>query len=1070
MRLIKPFLVFLILLILSAAVSAQESSTITIDSAQKTEYRQNKELGEEEIVFIGGVSISVTKGGSKTTIMADSVRYNRKTEMLYAQGNVSLKQSGGSAGGQDVTADSLLFNAATLEGVFDNGRAVQTQSDAINLPSGSTLVVSSEIFGRDSSNTIAFKNGMLTFCDDENPHWKVWASRIWLLPGGEFAFTNAVLFVGNFPLLYFPAFYYPKDELIFNPVVGYSKRGGYYIQTTTYLMGRKTLESTAKSSTSSSGSDDVTKGLFNFMKSTKLKEQVREGLVLHNLDADYTGNSVNYFKVMADYYTNIGAMIGVDTVYKPKKYITNFEGNLRLGFSNTVFNTNEGFVPFAPSGKRYIDSSNFMGLRMPFRYGANIKLSANKPFSISLTMPVYSDPYFTYDFGERYESMDWIGFLMSGAGKDNTDDSSASEVSSFTWNLNGSYSFKIPDFLNPYVSSASISSASSSIVFSSRTKTFTAEEISADKDGLRYYSPERKFFYPSQITPFKMTTRFSGTLVNIPSNKKSGVLSVPSFPVAMTVPKELEEPKNKEYVDLTNQLDEPVLPESALPAMSTASTSITKFSGINYNLNYSVSPELTSQLNYDATKITAAEDFKWDQIQSSYIQIKAPVNLNSAFSYNSSFFNMNNSFSLNTLFQKHPNLDGYDEENRKSMIKTDYNARKFDLSNTNSISVKPFMYSSIFKDTSLNWNTTVKMMELEFDSENFDGQNPEYKFKDFDFTDDECITTHTLSSTVSAKEGDYSQVLTLSTTLPPQVDKYNASLKLVFPWFNTNFSGGIQKKKDSSVTDQEIYNWEKLPFTESFSMNLFKQITFSQNFSYNLQENHADSLRFSLSWKSISLSYNMAYTYGYNFNAENGWTIKSQKEFLPSTATFNWSPGSTTFRYWRNRISWCPTVRTGITYDALRPTNSYFSFSPTVTFKIHEFLDLSFSAESRNSVIYRYFQGDNSECQIPGETNLFVDLFNSFKFWGNGYFWDPDQTARKSSGFKLKSLNAKITHQLCDWDLSASLEIKPRLITEDSGKKNYDFTPYFKLAVLWKPLSSMKTEIVDDYGTWKLNP
>ncbi|HBP09800.1 MAG TPA: hypothetical protein DD629_06340, partial [Treponema sp.] len=66
------------------------------------------------------------------------------------------------------------------------------------------MIVASEIFGRDSSGSVAFKNAALTFCDDEDPHWKVKASRIWLLPGGEFAFLNAVVYVGKIPVLYLP--------------------------------------------------------------------------------------------------------------------------------------------------------------------------------------------------------------------------------------------------------------------------------------------------------------------------------------------------------------------------------------------------------------------------------------------------------------------------------------------------------------------------------------------------------------------------------------------------------------------------------------------------------------------------------------------------------------------------------------------------------------------------------------------------------------------------------------------------------------------------------------------------
>ena len=260
-----------------------EKSVISIDQAQKVENTKDAVSGDDCIVLTGSVKISVSRGDTKTTISAERVNYNRVTEMLFAEGDVSLEQSGGSAGGETITASSLLFNTSTLEGVFDNGRAVQTSSDAINLPSGSTLIVASEVFGRDSGGTISFKSGELTFCDDENPHWRIKATRIWLLPGGEFAFLNARLFVGYVPLMYLPAFYYPKDELLFNPTFGYRQREGYYINTTTYLYGRKgsdvlssaDINTKLKSNGSSSSSDDDKINQFHEYRSHKRAETGR---------------------------------------------------------------------------------------------------------------------------------------------------------------------------------------------------------------------------------------------------------------------------------------------------------------------------------------------------------------------------------------------------------------------------------------------------------------------------------------------------------------------------------------------------------------------------------------------------------------------------------------------------------------------------------------------------------------------------------------------------------------------------------------------------------------------------
>ena len=48
-----------------------------------------------------------------------------------------------------------------------------------------------------------------------------------------------------------------------------------------------------------------------------------------------------------------------------------------------------------------------------------------------------------------------------------------------------------------------------------------------------------------------------------------------------------------------------------------------------------------------------------------------------------------------------------------------------------------------------------------------------------------------------------------------------------------------------------------------------------------------------------------------------------------------------------------------------------------------------------------------------------------------------------------------------------TMKIEPRLITEN-GKKIYDFKPYITIGVVWNPIESIKTSIIDEYGEWKL--
>ncbi len=545
------FLSISIFLLLASSLSySDEKSVIKIESAQKSEYKKDKENDSDTIVLTGDVKVSVTSGSKTTTITADKINYNRGNDMLYAEGNVKLDQSsGGSSGGETVTANSLLFNTVTLEGIFDNGRAVQTSSDALNLPSGSKLIVASEMFGRDSGGTIAFKSGNLTFCDDEDPHWRIKASRIWLLPGGEFAFLNAVLYVGRVPLLWLPAFYYPKDELIFNPSFGYKSRTGYFFNTTTYLYGRKSADS---SSSSDDDDDDDKINFFSLMNTSSMKEQVREGLILHNLDKDFTGDTSHYVKIMADYYENLGIMTGIDANVVPGSYLTSVIANVELGFSNTVFYNNSTYTPYNALVDKVTDGSNFMGMEAPFRYQGNLKMTLAKPLTLNLSMPIYSDPYFDYDFNDRVESMDWIGYAMNGGKTSEDEDEDVTEVSSFTWTLNGSYKIPLPESVNPYISTLSISSFSSSVVYSSKAATLTDRDEYSDDSTLATYTPARKFYYPSQVNPFKSTFSIAGTIFKYPAtstSKKStstaSLVKIDEFKTEDDLKREQEEAEKK---------------------------------------------------------------------------------------------------------------------------------------------------------------------------------------------------------------------------------------------------------------------------------------------------------------------------------------------------------------------------------------------------------------------------------------------------------------------------------------------------------------------------------------------
>lgn len=1061
--------IFLLCFLWCGALSLfADTSTVTIESARSTSYYTDEASEDEIIVFTGDVVISVVQGQSSSRIQAEQVNFNRSQGLLYASGSVTLERNTGSGEPELLSAESLLFNINTEEGIFNSGTVLQSDSGALQLDSYSQMVVSAELFARDDSGVIAFKSGSLTFCEEPDPHWKINASRIWLLPGNEFAFANALLYVGKIPIMYFPFFYYPKDELIFNPVFGYDQRKGYFIQTTTYFIGRKKA--------SDKKDDD---SFFSFLNSSTLYKQRREGLVLRNLEEKDTEKYPHTLKLLADYYSNLGGLVGVAGVFNPENSnISKVDFSLNIGLSRSLFPITQGgisvYVPYDSLGETHYNDSYFAGVSIPFRYRGHFTMNQTKPFSLSIDLPLYSDPFFNQDFlTDRGETMDWFNFIMSSGTEDTSTTSTSGEISSFLWKVTASASPSIPAVLKPYISSVSFSPGFNLNFYSIMdTSALSAEEAKV--------SPSRKTFYPGLIKPFYFSGSISGTLFQYPLPEKTATtssaiikqvskadLNVPSSfmseqeieaALAKAAEKGTEENKTQEDEETQEEVQETEVEEVedslenlALPIIPVSTPSVKALNnGITYKLTYSISPNLSSEIGYNAPK--QAKDFDWNDINSTFIYLTVPTQLSSSFGFHNSLLGINNSLNFSPVIQRHPI---YKDESKSETIKrNDYIAQKLDLSNSNAVTLSPFVYHPIFSGTNISWNTNVRVIRTNFIGT---AENPEWEYKLPEW-DENSFSTHNLTTNFKSQQGNFSQQLSYTTVLPPLRESHAGTITLGFPYVSTSLGTGIQRK---SITDRE---WVYQPLNQSFSLSLLSnKLVFSESYRYNLEDKYNDSLSLRLSGYGFSSDFVMQYVAGYEYDDLLGWKLKQDKIFQSSHLDLKYtSPSSKKFYFWKNRITLAPNLTTSVKLDFLRPTNSYFTFAPSISLTINEFLTLTFKATSRNDVIYRYIQKvTDFEPEIPGEENIFKDLWNSFAFW--------DEAKRKASGFKLKSLDIGLSHQLHDWTLTSQFTITPRQISEN-GKRFYDFSPYFTLSVVWKPMNSMKTTIEDKYGTVTLNP
>ncbi|MDR0390014.1 MAG: hypothetical protein LBH73_08080, partial [Spirochaetaceae bacterium] len=237
---------------------------ITIESARNTEYFTLEVVNEEYARLSGNVRISLKDGETIHQIEAGEILFNRTRNLLSATGGVSYRREEGDTvetfRGESIVMDLDNWAGTFMDGISERSLAGDEQAYRFE----------GEIISRTGEDVTVLRKAKITNAKNKEAYWSINASKLWLLPGSDFAVFNAVLKVGEIPLLYFPFFFYPADELVFHPVLGYRSREGSFLQTTTYLLGRPTA--------SSSEENSITKILGN----NDDMERKREGLFLRS--------------------------------------------------------------------------------------------------------------------------------------------------------------------------------------------------------------------------------------------------------------------------------------------------------------------------------------------------------------------------------------------------------------------------------------------------------------------------------------------------------------------------------------------------------------------------------------------------------------------------------------------------------------------------------------------------------------------------------------------------------------------------------------------------------------------
>ena len=1034
---------------IQAPVDPEAGDSIRIEAADRTDYFKLEAQGEEYVRLSGGVIVTYTDQDSGTThrIRADEILYNRTINLLSARGAVEYEKKSPS-GTETFYGSSIAVDLDSWEGRFLDGRSVRSTGD--DAQEGDLVFAADEI-RKLKGGVLSLRDGLITSSRAEDPYWSVRARRIWLLSENEWAIANAVLSVGNVPVLYLPFFYYPGQEIVFHPAIGYRTREGRFLQTTTYLMGEK-----AKTS-----GDDL--NIFKTIRSGPGYEKELRGVFLRETNRPRKDVPKDTLKLLVDIYSNLGAFLGTEGTFQTLGAFRDFKFSVGLGLSRSLFSSGGYYTPFDSAGgfTSVWNESTLWGIALPFRYALNLETRlALGSLTASVTLPLASDPFFDQDFRNRSEDMNWLKLMSQ--------DSSGTppgETSSYTQRF--SLSGTIPTSgLAPWINSLTVDKLTTSLYWKPILR--TAPPAPSDDYTLFSVDPLRKFFAPELFTIADLALTLRGDLASF-SGTASGS-SRGSFRgspegvggLGSPEPEALEPPwasASSDAADMSEESNsrrtgggESGLPEAEewtfKPPPASSDPAAPRTGGLSGGLSYSISPSAQFERRYPTAFWREPEDVENKGLYdlSSY---RLAANLEARTSWAADLLSSSFTLAWNSQAQVRSDIDP--DPSRVSIAQRDawevQDARyRYErVTGTFRLTSFPLRDIWILAPTSLSYTLTGYLYNTVYREGSAPGF-PVYDVFGPDWSTD-TIKAHSLSATLGFRPYGYEQSLTLSTTLPPRLESYGLDLKTTFPY--AVFQGTTKYYRP--VLGAEFL-WDAL--TVRATLGPAAGPTLTNQFIWNIEKGQPTSNTASIVWGDFRASLTARRSQAYELILGSGWQAFGSEELRLSEATASYKAETDLGVSRQGAVRFKGSVNTQFSQSLLKATESTLAITYGLTLSVPKLLDIEIAGTSQNSSVWRYAPGWFGMSGLGFEpVNVFRDLWNSVSIW--------DPAALRRALFKLKGLSIKATHYMEDWDLVFEYKGNPQLNTTATPYV-YEFLSSFSLFLTWKAIPQITTSVIKD--------
>ena len=1031
----------------SAEQIAENQKIITIESARTTEYFTIDVVNEDYARLMGEVNLVLKDKDTTHKIKANDILFNRTRNIITARGGVEYTRE---------KTDSIdIFRGQTITVNIDNWDSIFLDGSLTKKADtdGSAYLFSGTVITRNEEEVTILSKAKITNANDPEAYWSISASKVWLLPGSDFAIYNAVLNVGEIPVLYIPFLYWPQDEVVFHPAVGYRSREGAFVQTSTYILGRPKASET--------GVNSLTKILGNAAD----MEKERHGVFLRSTGKKKQSTTGPSLKALIDYYANLGAHLGLEFSIPKLGILSAFNLSASIGITRTLDET-DGYTPFIPDDNGIIDGSsdwnksNLFSTIVPFRYKFKTDSSfGGKYGNISWNITMLSDPFIEGEFSKRSEEMDWFNMVTQGAAALEEEITTISDVQSYTWQLSGSLRPTVTK-LSPYISSMALNTISTVLTF----KTLDDRSVKGNTlrdEVIRRYSPNRFFFAPDRAS-FTVSGSIGGTPYN-----SAGKTASSSGTGAQT--DKIEDPLKGIGIPYSpwpaiedektegSSPDEKLVPPVLKQRFDAARTGTLKFS-----IDYSLSPTSSSELQFRSSgdNWTSYEEVDWSEVQSILTNVGGSGNLTFNLSYGENLFSNKISFSGTATYRDYsyineeaeayaPNTTMTTDQRIEDARLQQYKQSHYTTYYEYNASVRPLYGNPIFGQSNLTYGFRGLLAKSNFIGT---GNNPEWE-NEWGAWEKEKLTSHSFATNIAANVMSKTQNLSVTAELPPRDSTLTANATLRAWISETNGNVRVLFPEDSEKrVIQPINLRETLRFGSVGNFN-YAMVIDPEN------DNEITSITSSIALWKLNASFSAAKFRGYTFDEDASvpWVMDTEPKLNPRTLTVSYNQTFSNIDIIKNMIKFSTSVGSNLSFDLQRYTYSSFNFNLTFNLDITKFLTLKLTTNSQNNVIFRYFKDvpgmeDLTSMYIEGEqNNLFIDLMDSFDF--------TDEAKRKRSGFKLKGFHMSAIHHLGDWN--AELEINLWTDRDPNTRINpqYKFFTELSFYVKWIPISEVKTHV-----------